>query len=68
MASDAGIATAQIFDPTTETWTTVEPMADPRIQGIAVTLEDGRVLVVGGQARNNVGALASAEIYTPARP
>ena len=57
---------AQLFDPATTTWTTIEPMSEGRIQGAAVALEDGRVLVVGGQDTNNVGALPSAEIFDPA--
>src|SRR4051794_6085619 len=46
------------------TWTTAAPMAEARTDFAAVSLPDGRVLVVGG--RNPGRVLASAEIFDPA--
>ena len=53
---------AQIFNPYSGTWTDAAAMSRGRALHSAVTLEDGRVLVVGGINRI---ALADAEIYDP---
>lgn len=55
---------AEIYDWHTGTWTTVAPMHFARAAAMAVRLEDGRVLVVGGFS---VGftELNTAEIYDP---
>ena len=53
---------AQIFNPYSGTWTNAAPMSRGRALHAAVSLEDGRVLVVGGINRI---ALADAEIYDP---
>jgi N-acetylneuraminic acid mutarotase len=58
--SDAGgsklIRTAEIYDPVSGSWTATAPMADGIGDGTAITLHDGRVLLVGDTA---------AEIYNP---
>jgi hypothetical protein len=55
---------AQIYDPHTQTWNEVSPMAFHRGTVQAVVLADGRVLVGGGDTNNNPDAYA--EIYDPA--
>lgn len=60
--------TAEIYDPTTETFTLVKPMNVTRVQHRAILLKDGRVLVVAGSSRSGVGgayATNAAEIYDP---
>ena len=58
------LASAEIYDRTTNSWTTVTPMSSGRSGHTATLLADGRVLVVGG---NNSGSvLRTAEIYDPA--
>lgn len=54
---------AEIYDPSTNTWTPLPGMAMPRMDFTATTLPDGRVLVAGG----NTGAFvtASTEIFDP---
>jgi hypothetical protein len=59
---------AEIYDPATATptgtWTaTTGPLAIARDSLTATLLNDGRVLVVGGNS--DVGVLASAELYNP---
>lgn len=52
------IATAEIYDPSTKTWSSGGSMAEARGLGHTATLlEDGRVLVMGGSS--------SAEVYDP---
>lgn len=54
-------STAELFDPTTETFTATTPMTTPRWQHSAFSLAGGRVLVIGG----NDGLVATTEIYDP---
>jgi hypothetical protein len=65
-SSSIGIANAEIFDPTTQAWTSVPPMAYKRWYPTATTLSDGRILVTAGwqtTAHTNAGI---SEIYNPA--
>jgi hypothetical protein len=72
----AALATAEIFDPVSGTWSATGPMTYARTGAAAVTLADGRVLVVGssGYSGGNSGftvdvdqrAFDTAEIYDPA--
>ncbi len=42
------IEAASLYDPATDVWTALPPMPEPRAGGVAVTLTDGSVLIVGG--------------------
>lgn len=53
----------EIYDPVSETWSPAGSMTTCRANHAAVVLEDGRVLVVGGE--DHRGILASAEVYDP---
>ena len=53
------LASAEIFDPKTGTWSTTGSMAAARDGLVAASLRDGRVLIAGG-ARDN-----SAELFDP---
>jgi hypothetical protein len=58
--------TAEIWDPATSTWVHTTKLSVPRYAAKAVTLDDGRVLVVGGlptQGADNQHG--SAELYDP---
>jgi Galactose oxidase, central domain/Kelch motif len=47
------VASAEIYDPSTDHWTTVGDLLEPRKDGLAVVLQDGSVLVLGGDASFN---------------
>ena len=59
------LALAEIYDPSTDSWSRAGSMAQTREDHSAVLLADGRVLVVGGRAWPNGSLLASTEIYDP---
>ena len=70
----AALATAELFDPATGTWSPTGPMHYARMDAPAVTLVDGRVLVAGSGSFSGAGfgitvdghAFDTAEIYDPA--
>jgi galactose oxidase-like protein/Kelch motif protein len=59
-------ASAELYDPTTGTWSLTGPMKSARAFHAAVLLRSGMVLVVGGITADTRG-LASAELYDPAK-
>ena len=67
--NDAGVTTAQTYQPATGLWTPIAAMPEPRISGQAVRLPDGRVLIAGGifaNSSNGDNALKTAVIFDPA--
>ncbi|WP_434384274.1 Kelch repeat-containing protein [Melittangium boletus] len=56
------LTSAELYDPTTDTWSEVGPLAEGRVHHSATLLPDGRVLVVGGQGADDQ-SLATAEIF-----
>jgi hypothetical protein len=60
----SAIASAEVYDPASGTWSATGPMATARGRHTATLLPNGKVLVAGGS--NGGIAIASAEIYDPA--
>jgi Domain of unknown function (DUF1929)/Bacterial Ig domain/Glyoxal oxidase N-terminus/Kelch motif len=60
-----GIANAEIFDPSNNTWTVVPSMTYRRWYPTATTLSDGRVLVTAGWQTSNHSNAGIPEIYNP---
>ena len=59
------LSSAELYDPNTRSWTATGSLATPRAQGgTAVRLEDGRVLIAGGDGPGEP-MLASAEVFDP---
>jgi hypothetical protein len=56
------LATAELYDPAANTFTPIGNMAEPRAEARAIRLEDGDVLIVGG----NIGSEQTAELFHPA--
>lgn len=59
------LASAEIYDPATSTWSPAPSMATARYGHAAVVLADGSVLVVGGHATGAFHRLGSAERFYP---
>ena len=60
----AGLADAELYNPATGTFSTTGSLNTPRYYSTATLLNNGMVLMVGGQ--NSSDVLASAELYNPA--
>jgi hypothetical protein len=58
-------AAAEIFDPVSEHWSSAGALAVSRINQGAVLMQDGRVMVAGGDHGGSNGYLSSVEIYDP---
>src|SRR5262249_28505538 len=61
--TDKALASAERYRPSTNTWTTAGPLERPRYDSVAVSLLDGRVLVVGG--RTLTRQYSDAELFDP---
>ena len=59
------LASAQVYDPATGTWTATGSLIGGRYVHTATLLPNGKVLVAGGVS-SSTSALASAEVYDPA--
>ena len=59
------LASAELYDPASGTFTPTGDLATPRAWATATLLSDGRVLIAGGTGRSG-DTLASAELYDPA--
>jgi WD40 repeat protein len=60
---NSALASAELYNPATGTWSTTGRMSAPRSEHSATLLPDGKVLVSGGR---NPSVLNSAELYDPA--
>ena len=58
------LASAELYDPVTETWTATGALATARYGHTATLLANGHVLVVGGIGSD--GILANTELFDPA--
>ncbi|WP_309890406.1 kelch repeat-containing protein [Archangium sp.] len=56
------LATAQLYEPATNSWASAGSMASARHLATATLLSNGTVLIAGGSTQS---ALSAAEIYTP---
>jgi hypothetical protein len=61
-----GLASAELYDPTTGAFTQTGSMAVGRFLHTATQLQNGKVLIVGGALTSTSNPVATAEIYDPA--
>jgi hypothetical protein len=59
------LASAELYDPNSGTWSLAGSMKDGRQDQTATLLRDGRVLVTGGLGGPDGSPTASAELYDP---
>ena len=65
-SSNAVTATAELYNPSSNTFSATGPMANARFDHTATLLPDGKVLIAGGTNNTSSGGeLASAELFDP---
>jgi Galactose oxidase, central domain len=57
------LKTAELYNPQTKKWITLATMTTARYGHVATVLNDGKVLITGGN--DGKGALTTAEVYDP---
>jgi hypothetical protein len=64
---DSDPVRAEVYDPSTNAFSTTQAMVQARSSASATTLDDGRVLIAGGSAANTNGsvAMSTAELFEP---
>ena len=60
-----GLASAELYDPSTGTFTQTGSMAVGRFLHTATLLQNGNVLIVGGALTSSSEPVATAEVYDP---
>jgi hypothetical protein len=67
-SSNGGLlASAELYDPLSASWTTVASLADARAQHTATLLLDGTLLVTGGERGASDDRVESTELFDPVR-
>ncbi len=63
--ADAPLASAELYDPASGSWSATGSLATPRVAHTATLLPTGKVLVVGGEQAGVATEVASEELYDP---
>lgn len=62
---DSVTASAEVFDPTTETWSPVDSLPNARAAHGMAALPDGRVMAAGGTDNFSVSYVDSVDVFDP---
>jgi N-acetylneuraminic acid mutarotase len=62
--AEVAVASAELYDPNTGTWSDTADLVEARAGATATLLSDGRVLITGGFGSNSM-PLVTAELYDP---
>ncbi len=62
--SFATLSSVEVYDPTTNTWTTKASMSTGR-EFFQTTVLDGKIYAIGGSGASSSTSIASAEVYDP---
>jgi hypothetical protein len=65
-AADTALRTAELWDPATQKWTVLPPMALARTYAAACVLPSGRVAVLGGEGPDGVDRM-DGEVFDPVK-
>ena len=65
VSSSQGLASTELYEPTTGKWVATAPMSTGRGQPTATLLTNGQVLVAGGYKGQGNRAIATAELFDP---
>jgi N-acetylneuraminic acid mutarotase len=65
-ASSGVFPNVEAYDPATDSWEELDPMALPR-HGVGAAAFEGRIYVPGGGISQGFGATATVDVLTPAR-
>lgn len=65
LVTGGGSATAEIYNPILNSWTTVAAPASDRVHGQGIKLNNNTVLVGGGWVTSSATAIADCELYNP---
>src|SRR5260221_7312206 len=66
LISTSGVFPAELWNPSTEAWTTMASLQNPRMyHSIALLLPDGRVLAAGGGRNSTAVDYPTAQVYSP---
>jgi hypothetical protein len=63
--TNACVTSAEIFNPTTNTWAATGAFTTGRRYSPLITLQDDRVLMIGGETCASTNGLTSVQVYTP---
>jgi hypothetical protein len=66
LAADTALNTAELWDPATQKWTALPPMAHKRSNAVACVLPSGRVAVVGGFSTDGV-TRKDGQVFDPVK-
>ena len=66
VAEERAVASTEVYDPKTDSWSLAAPMPEPRMLMAAARGADGKIYVIGGQRSWGSTPLSDVDVYEPA--